>query len=219
LRVRSLRAGSVVPALATPLQLVPGELAERVRDLVLALVAAVQVDERGPLAVVTHPVHQLTEAGPGIGAATGLYQGRVSYIINGKYQVTSLKSLAGIADGLHMPGSARATLGLAPGPADQTGSPHADKDGLASRPIPGVQYPATAEQAVSATAALWRADSARWQEAFSAELEPAAWNSAALAWLLQSARQHSASRRNRIGGRHGRGRTGARLNRAVCRTG
>ena len=56
-----------------------------------------------------------------IGAATGLYQGRVSYIINGKYQVTSLKSLAGIADGLHMPGPARATLGLAPGPADQTG--------------------------------------------------------------------------------------------------
>lgn len=119
-----------------------------------------------------------------IGAAAGLYQGRVSYIINGKYQVTSLRSLAGIADGLHMPGPARATLGLAPGPAHQTGLPHADKDGLASRPIPGAQYPATAEQAVSATAALWRADSARWQEAISAELEPAAWNSAALAWLL-----------------------------------
>ena len=119
-----------------------------------------------------------------IGAATGLYQGRVSYIINGKYQVTSLKSLAGIADGLHMPGPARAALGLAPGPADQTGLRHVSPDGLGSRPIPGTQYPATADQAVSATTALWQADSARWQEAISAELDPAAWNSAALAWLL-----------------------------------
>ena len=136
-----------------------------------------------------------------IGAATGLYQGRVSYIINGKYQVTSLKSLAGIADGLHMPGSARATLGLAPGPADQTGPPHADKDGLASRPIPGAQYPATAEQAVSATAALWRADSARcagghFSRAGACRLEQ---RRAGLA--AQSARQHSARCRNRIGGR------------------
>lgn len=119
-----------------------------------------------------------------IGAATGLYQGRVSYIINGKYQVTSLKSLAGIANGLHMPGPARTALGLAPGSTDHTGLGHVSLDGLGSRPIPDTRYPATAEQVVSATTALWQADSARWQEAISAELDPAAWNSAALAWLL-----------------------------------
>ena len=52
-----------------------------------------------------------------IGVATGLYQGRVSYIIHDKHKVKSLKKLAEIADGLGMPGHARATLGLASGSA------------------------------------------------------------------------------------------------------
>ncbi len=121
-----------------------------------------------------------------IGVATEIYQGRMSFIINGKQQVKSLKVLARIADGLNMPGPARATLGLASESADQTGTPpvQASQGRPAHRPIPGTQYPTTTEQAVSATTTLWRADSARWQEAISAELDPAAWNSAALAWLL-----------------------------------
>jgi transcriptional regulator with XRE-family HTH domain len=117
-----------------------------------------------------------------IGAATGLYQGRVSYIINGKYRVKSLKSLASIADGLGMPGPARATLGLAPGSADLASTPVVPD--AATRPIAGTQYPATTAEAVTAAAGLWRADSARSQDVLSAELDPAAWSSAALAWLL-----------------------------------
>ena len=53
-----------------------------------------------------------------IGVATGNAQGRVSQIINGKYEVRTIKSLARIADGLDMPGPARAALGLAPGEDD-----------------------------------------------------------------------------------------------------
>jgi len=117
-----------------------------------------------------------------IAAATGLYQGRVSYIINGKYQVKSLNSLAGIADGLGMPGPARAALGLASGLTGQT-SPSALLDPGEQR-ITGTQYPATTDQAVAAATGLWQADSARSQDVLSAPLDPAAWNGAALAWLL-----------------------------------
>jgi len=66
-----------------------------------------------------------------IGAATGNAQGRVSEIINGKYQVRTITSLTRIADGLSMPGPARAALGLAPGADDGT-------DGSSARAIPGV---------------------------------------------------------------------------------
>src|ERR1700689_3540111 len=61
-RARCVPDRFVVPALAAPLQLVLGELAQRVRDLVLALVAAVQIDHRGALAVMTHTVHQLPKS-------------------------------------------------------------------------------------------------------------------------------------------------------------
>ena len=61
LRARSLRAGLASCPLAAPLQLLPGELAERVSDLMLARVTAVQVDHRGALAVVAHSIHQLPE--------------------------------------------------------------------------------------------------------------------------------------------------------------
>jgi hypothetical protein len=40
----------------------PGELAQRVRDLVLALVAAVQIDHRGALTVMAHTVDQLPKS-------------------------------------------------------------------------------------------------------------------------------------------------------------
>jgi transcriptional regulator with XRE-family HTH domain/tetratricopeptide (TPR) repeat protein len=120
-----------------------------------------------------------------IGVATGLSQGRVSYIINGKYQVRTIKSLTRIADGLNMPGPARAGLGLAPGSTGQTGRPPAPAIPDAPQHlITGTQYPATTEQAMTAATGLWRADSARSQEALSAPLDPAAWNGAALAWLL-----------------------------------
>ena len=120
-----------------------------------------------------------------IGVATGLYQGRVSYIINDKHKVKSLKKLAEIADGLGMPGHARATLGLAAGSAALASTPTAPTvPDAAARPIAGTQYPATTEEAVTAASGLWRADSARSQDVLSAELDPAAWSSAALAWLL-----------------------------------
>jgi len=120
-----------------------------------------------------------------IGAATGNAQGRVSEIINGKYKVRSMKSLTRIADGLDMPGPARVALGLAPGDSDSTAGPPARAVPDAPKhPVPGPQYPTTTEQAVTDTTSLWRADAARSQEALSAPLNPAAWNAAALAWLV-----------------------------------
>jgi hypothetical protein len=52
LRARSLPGSLLVLAFAASFQLVPGELAERVRDLALTLGAAVEVDHRGPLAIM-----------------------------------------------------------------------------------------------------------------------------------------------------------------------
>ena len=79
-----------------------------------------------------------------IGEATGQSQGRVSYIINGKYQVTTINSLTRIADGLRMPSPARAALGLASRPASQTGPPPAPATpDSPHHPVPGAQYPVT----------------------------------------------------------------------------
>jgi len=46
-------------------QLLSGQLPERVRDLPLALISGVQVNQRRPGAAVTHPGHQLPEVRPG----------------------------------------------------------------------------------------------------------------------------------------------------------
>jgi hypothetical protein len=46
------------------LQLALYEPAEAISDNPLAGIAAVQVDQRGPRAAMTHPVHQLTQRGP-----------------------------------------------------------------------------------------------------------------------------------------------------------
>jgi len=121
-----------------------------------------------------------------IGAATGNAQGRVSEIINGKYQVKTIDSLTRIADGLSMPGPARAVLGLAPGADDGTAaaSARAVSDITPRHAVTGPQYPATTQQAVTASTGLWHADAARSQEVLSASLDPAAWNAAALAWLV-----------------------------------
>jgi transcriptional regulator with XRE-family HTH domain len=120
-----------------------------------------------------------------IGVATGLSQGRVSYIINDKYKVRTIKSLARIADGLNMPGPARAALGLAsdPGGQDVTAPARVTPDAR-QHSVASPEYPATTEQAVIAATGLWHADAARSQEALSAPLDPAAWNAAALAWLV-----------------------------------
>ena len=84
-----------------------------------------------------------------IGAATGNAQGRVSQIINGNYEVRTIKSLTRSADGLDMPGPARAVLGLAPGTDDPTADslapPIPDTQAF---PVPGPLYPATTGQAV-----------------------------------------------------------------------
>ena len=120
-----------------------------------------------------------------IGTATGLAQGRVSQIVNGKYQVKTIASLARIADGLNMPSLARADLGLAPG-ADSPAPlpPRGPAAELPRYPVTGAQYPATTEQAVTDSTGLWQADAARSPELLSAPLDPAAWNAAALAWLV-----------------------------------
>ncbi|MFG6193635.1 helix-turn-helix domain-containing protein [Nonomuraea sp. JJY05] len=49
-----------------------------------------------------------------IGVAVGLSQGKVSEIMKGAVQVTSLEVFERVADGLHMPDPAHMTLGLAP---------------------------------------------------------------------------------------------------------
>jgi transcriptional regulator with XRE-family HTH domain len=117
-----------------------------------------------------------------IGVATGLGQGRVSYIINDKYKVRTIKSLARIADGLNMPGPARAALGLAsdPGGLDVTPPARVTPDAR-QHSVASPEFPATTEQAVIAATGLWHADAARSKEALSAPLDPAAWNAAALA--------------------------------------
>ena len=119
-----------------------------------------------------------------IGAATGNAQGRVSEIINSKYEVRSITSLTRIADGLGMPGPARSALGLAPGTGHGTAEPSPRSAPDTEYLVPGPQYPATTEQAVIASTALWQADAARSPQALSASLDPAAWNAAALAWLV-----------------------------------
>ncbi|HEY7143563.1 MAG TPA: helix-turn-helix domain-containing protein [Streptosporangiaceae bacterium] len=119
-----------------------------------------------------------------IGIATGLAQGRVSDISNGKYHVKTIKVLARIADGLDMPRPARAALGLATSPGTTPARPARDTADASQAPAPGTQYPATAEQAIDAASYLWQADTARSQHILAAQLEPAAWNAAALTWLL-----------------------------------
>lgn len=119
-----------------------------------------------------------------VGIATGLSQGRVSYIINGKYDVKTDRLLARIADGLNMPGPARAALGLTDSPDKTSGpAPRDAIDGL-QLPAAGSQYPATAKQAINVSSRLWRADTARSQHILSAPLDSTAWNAAALTWLL-----------------------------------
>ena len=61
LDARVVPGGLTILAFAASFQLVPGELAEGVRDLVLTLGAAVEVDHRGSLAVVAYAVYQLPE--------------------------------------------------------------------------------------------------------------------------------------------------------------
>jgi hypothetical protein len=122
-----------------------------------------------------------------IGTATGMAQGRISDIVRGKYRVKTVAVFTRIADGLDMPDQARILLGVAPAQADAravtpTRQPGSARKGLAL--LPGAQYPATTGQALTALTSLWRADAEQAQALISAPLDPAAWNAAALAWLL-----------------------------------
>jgi len=121
-----------------------------------------------------------------IGAATGNAQGRISEIIHGKYHVKTIASLTRIADGLGMPASARAALGLAHGPGTATSARPAIRavPATPSESVPSADYPVTVEQAVTASTGLWSAEEARSQGLLSAPLDPAVWNAAALAWLV-----------------------------------
>lgn len=123
-----------------------------------------------------------------IGTAVEMSQGRISFLINGKQTVQSLHVLARIADGLGMPPSARALLGVAPSPAHAAGTlthePRPDNQALSAQPPPGTEYPVTTQNAISAITGLWQADAEHARELMSSALDPAAWNAAALAWLV-----------------------------------
>ena len=119
-----------------------------------------------------------------IGAATGNAQGRVSQITHGNYEVRTVKSLDRIAEGLAMPDHARVALGLAPSNLAHASSPSAQSATPARSLATAAQYPATTSDAVTASTSLWQADAARAPELISAPPEPAAWISAALAWLV-----------------------------------
>jgi hypothetical protein len=101
-----------------------------------------------------------------IGTATGHTQGRVSNIIHGLHKPKTTRKLTEIADGLAMPAVARAALGLG--------------DAI----VTGTEYPQTPEIAVAAVTSLLHADESKSAALLSAPLDPAAWNAAALAWLL-----------------------------------
>jgi hypothetical protein len=123
-----------------------------------------------------------------IGTATGMAQGRISDIVRGKYRVKTVAVFTRIAEGLDMPDSARILLGVAPAQADARAVTSSRLPGSAPKgltlPPPGVQYPATTGQALTALTSLWRADAEQAQALISAPPDPAAWNAAALAWLL-----------------------------------
>jgi transcriptional regulator with XRE-family HTH domain len=113
-----------------------------------------------------------------IGTAVDMAQGRVSNLELGKQKISGAAVFARIADGLNMPDDARAYLGLAP-------RNHSIPEQATT---PGTEYPATAEQALSALAGLWRADARQPRELMSLTSDAAAWNAAALSWLVAPAR-------------------------------
>lgn len=119
-----------------------------------------------------------------LGIATGFTQGRVSQIVHHLYFPKPVSVVSRIADGLNMPGPARPALGLTAPSRTATGSPELAAPGTPRPPAWNAQYPATAEQAVTAVTALWRADDARAPEVLSAPLDPSMWNASALAWLV-----------------------------------
>jgi hypothetical protein len=115
-----------------------------------------------------------------IGIATGDAQGRISNIVNHKHHVKHHSVFTRMADGLDMPAHARALMGL---------STDDDDLDLAQPPpvgllVPGPDYPVATASAVAASTSLWEADNARSAAALSAPLDPAAWNAAALSWLV-----------------------------------
>jgi len=124
-----------------------------------------------------------------IGTAVEIAQGRISDIILGKYHVRTTAVFTRIADGLDMPDQARTLLGLAPRPARprtaaSSGPPRNAAAPARSAALAGLHYPATPGQAVTALTRLWRADADQAQELLAAPLDAAAWNAAALAWLV-----------------------------------
>jgi hypothetical protein len=116
-----------------------------------------------------------------IGIATGDAQSRISDIINHKHKVKHHSVFARMADGLDMPAHARALMGLSPDDDDDQDPAPPSSPGYL---VPGPEYPASAASAIAASASLWEADNARSAAALSAPLDPAAWNAAALSWLL-----------------------------------
>jgi transcriptional regulator with XRE-family HTH domain len=109
-----------------------------------------------------------------IGTAVDMAQGRVSNIELGKQHIAGAAVFARIADGLNMPDHARASLGLAPRSHSTPGQ---------ATP-PGTDYPATTEQALSDLTGLWQTDMRQPRELTSLTPDAAAWNAAALSWLV-----------------------------------
>lgn len=87
-----------------------------------------------------------------------------------------------------MPPTARGLLGVTASPTHATANP-APKTSPAnqspsSQPPPGTGYPDTTDNAISAIAGLWQADAEHAPGFITSALDPVAWNSAALAWLV-----------------------------------
>lgn len=118
-----------------------------------------------------------------IGMAVVMTQARISDIVRGKSGVRHVAVFARIADGLGMPGDARALLGLTREDAASTAQERIRTHGEALDRV-ATLYPDTTAQAVTAITSLWRADIDQAQALISAPVEPAAWNAVALAWIV-----------------------------------
>ena len=139
--------------------------------------------------------HGLTQGT--VAGLTGISQGRLSEYKNHKITPKAKSIFEDFANGLKMPPSARQALGLSP---DQPTTPRADARPDNAVPRVGLDYPDAPAEAAGNVAQLWRAD-LDGNRLVEARLEPAAWNTASLRWLVDAGQQVGSE--NRSGARIG----------------
>jgi transcriptional regulator with XRE-family HTH domain len=121
-----------------------------------------------------------------LSALTGRSQGRISEYINGKHKIVSATVLQEFADGLAFPPAARRALGLAPEPS---GESVLATPGASASPLEiGLAYPDSPAEATEIVTRLWRADLEDPTAPQQRRLDPRAWDSASLHWLVEPAR-------------------------------